>query len=235
MRIRSRWLTWVLAWLAVTVVRLLFASCRMVYHAPERRLRLDAAADAAERFVYCVWHDGLLIPTFAPPKRLRVCACCLVSQHQDGGYLAAAMSLLGYSTVRGSTNRGGAQAVKQLLTDTAGKHIVITPDGPRGPRRIVKPGAVYLASQTGRRIVVGAFACQRSWRIQGSWTDALFPQPLTTVHLLTSAPISIPPELSRDELNQHVAVVQQALDQLQDAAERHVGNPPAAEPLRTAA
>jgi lysophospholipid acyltransferase (LPLAT)-like uncharacterized protein len=239
-KIRSRWLTALAAWGSVVLCRLLLATCRKVHVAPESRLRLDCPPgdDDPERFILCVWHDALLVPTFASPRRNRLRTCCLVSRHQDGGYLADAMAILGYTTVRGSTNRGGAQAVKQLMDDTAGMHIVITPDGPRGPRRELKPGAVFLASQTGRRICAGAYACRREWRIKGSWTDMAIPKPFTTIYLLTSAPIVVPPDLSRIDLDRYVQIVQAEMQRLAAEAESLArGETPAAasQDLRSAA
>jgi lysophospholipid acyltransferase (LPLAT)-like uncharacterized protein len=194
----------------------------VVHLAPEPWLYLNRPQDPgdARRGVLCVWHDALMIPTFAAVEPVRRMTCCLVSQHQDGSFLAEAMDFLGYTTVRGSTKRGGAKAVKQLLDDTAGKHIVITPDGPRGPRRQLKPGAIYVASQTGRPIVVGAYACRSGWRVQGRWTDMLIPRPFTTVYCVISSPIEIPPELSRGELDRYVSIVQAALDDLTEQTER---------------
>jgi lysophospholipid acyltransferase (LPLAT)-like uncharacterized protein len=130
------------------------------------------------------------------------------------------MNFLGYSTVRGSTKRGGAGALKQLLDDTAGKHIVITPDGPRGPRRRLKPGAIFVASQTGRPVCAGAYACRRYWRIRGSWTDLAVPKPFTTVYAATGTPIPVPPNLSREELDAYVTRVQAAMDRLSDQVEQ---------------
>lgn len=236
MKIRSRWLSVLAAWVSVVLFRLLLATCRKVHLAPEARLRLDCPpGDDPERFILCVWHDALIVPTFASPRPMRERTCCLVSRHQDGGYLADAMAVLGYSTVRGSTNRGGAQAIKQLMTDTAGKHIVITPDGPRGPRRELKAGAVYLASQTGRRICAGAYACRREWRIRGSWTDMAIPRPFTTIYLLTGAPLSVPPDLPRGELDRYVLLVQNEMDRLTAEAEALARGetPVAQEPVAT--
>jgi lysophospholipid acyltransferase (LPLAT)-like uncharacterized protein len=214
----TRWI----AWLLVRASQLLFRTCRLVYLAPEPWLRLNhiAGPDEPQRAVLCVWHDVLLIPTIVPPRENRRRSCCLVSKHQDGSYLADAMDFLGYSTVRGSTKRGGAGALKQLLDDTAGKHIVITPDGPRGPRRRLKPGAIFVASQTGRPICPGAYACRSAWKIQGSWTDMVIPKPFTTVYVVTGSPITIPPALSRDQLDHYVSRVQSAMDILSDQAER---------------
>lgn len=222
MRIRSRWLTWAAAGMAVGLSKVLFATCRKIYIGVDDKIRLDyvAGPDDHDRYVLCVWHDALLVPTFAAPRALRKQTCCLVSQHQDGSYLAYAMALLGYSTVRGSSRRGGAQAVRQLLDDTAGKHIVFTPDGPGGPRRKMKAGPVFVASQLGRSIVPGAYSATQAWRPQGSWTDMLIPVPFSTVYVAMGAPIEIPADLSRDKLDGYIDRVQQAMDQLNDEIER---------------
>lgn len=222
MRIRSRWLTWAAAGLAVGLSKLLFATCRKVYIGVDDKTKLNHVPGPGdhERYVLCVWHDALLVPTFVAPRALRRQTCCLVSQHQDGSYLANAMALLGYCTVRGSSRRGGVQAVRQLLDDTAGKHIVFTPDGPGGPRRKLKAGAVYVASQLGRQIVPGAYSATRAWRPQGSWTDMLIPKPFSTVYVALGTPIAIPADLPRDQLDLYIGRVQEAMDQLNDEIEK---------------
>lgn len=222
MRIRSPLLAWVVAGTVVGLFKLLLASCRKVYVGVDDRLKLNfnPGPEDLERFVMCVWHDELLIPTFAASKGQRHITCCLVSQHQDGSYLANAMAFLGYSTVRGSSRRGGAQAVRKLLDDTAGKNIVITPDGPCGPRRVMKAGAVYLSSQLGRRLLLSAHSATRAWRLKGSWTDMLIPVPFSTVYIVMDAPIAIPAELSREQLDHYVDVAQKRMDELIEWSER---------------
>jgi lysophospholipid acyltransferase (LPLAT)-like uncharacterized protein len=232
MRIRSRFLTWVAAGCAVGLSKLLFATCRKIYLGEDERRRLNYVPLPGddERSVLSVWHDSLLVPTFAAPRGLREKTCCLVSQHQDGSYLAYAMAFLGYSTVRGSSRRGGAQAVRQLLDDTVGKHIVITPDGPGGPRRKLKAGVVFVASQLGRQIVPSAYSATRAWRVKGSWTDMLIPKPFSTVYVAMGKPITVPAELPRNELDRYVDLVQQAMDRLNEEIEALVAGHPSCEP-----
>lgn len=222
MKIRSRWLTWVAAASVVGLTKLLFATCRKVYvgHRPQSRLDFVPTPDDHERFVLCVWHDELLIPTFAAPRGVRKQACCLVSQHQDGSYLANTMALLGYSTVRGSSRRGGANALRQLLNDTAGKHIVFTPDGPCGPRRQLKQGCVFVASQLGRSLLPGAFVATKAWRPKGKWTDLAIPKPFSTIYVITGEAIAIPSDLTREQLSDYIALAQQAMDRLSEQVER---------------
>ena len=226
LKIRSRWLTKIAAFAAVTTFRLLFATCRkrfvgdMLAHGVET----DFDPTVAEHFVLCVWHDALLLPTFAAPKVLRKQCCCLVSKHQDGSYLADAMAWMDYSTVRGSSKKGGAEALRSLVTETAGKHIIITPDGPQGPRRQMKLGAIFVAAHSHHRLLPGAFVAKRGIRIRGSWTDLVIPLPFTTIYLVTGKPIAVPEDVSRDDLDQYVRAAQSAMDEVNEEAERRFGS-----------
>ncbi len=237
MRIRSRWLTWAAAGAAVGLSHLLFATCRKVYLGVDDKTKLNyvPGPDDYARYVLCVWHDALLVPTFTAPRGLREKTCCLVSQHQDGSYLACAMALLGYSTVRGSSRRGGAQAVRQLLEDTSGKHIVITPDGPGGPRRELKAGAIFVASQLNYRILPGAYSATRAWRLKGRWTDMLIPKPFSTVYIAMGSPIEVPADLSKDQLRQYSAEVQRQMDLLTEEIESLASGKKKVPPLEQAA
>jgi lysophospholipid acyltransferase (LPLAT)-like uncharacterized protein len=170
-----------------------------------------------ERFLYAMWHDSILVPLFA--DRITSTAA-LTSRHADGEYVAEMLRMLNVVAVRGSSKRGGAAAVRRLMDEASEKHIVITPDGPRGPRRQMKPGIVYLASQSGRRIVPTAFDVDRAWRIAGSWTDQLIPKPFSTAYLMSGEPIAVPPNLSKEELDAYTQRVQEAMDELEEELQR---------------
>ncbi len=225
MKIRSPLLVKLLMWGVVLTVRAIMLTCRKVYVVPDDRLRLDYVVqpDDPLRFVGVMWHDQMLIPTFASLRPNRRRTSCLISPHHDGGYLAEAMRIMELTPVRGSSSRGGAQAIKQLMEDVEGQHIVITPDGPRGPRHVFKPGAVYVASQTGRPITACAYACRREWRLAGNWTDQMFPQPFTTIYLVHSEFLPIPPDVTRTQLDSYAERVQQMLDAVNIEAARLTG------------
>jgi lysophospholipid acyltransferase (LPLAT)-like uncharacterized protein len=218
MKIRSKLLTKLIAIVIVGCLKLLFRTTRIeiICELPELN---PYEYDGPKRFLYCVWHDLMAFPIFAG-KHTHTSA--LVSRHQDGSFLAESMRLVGISAVRGSTKRGGTQAVRQLMSVAENKHIVITPDGPRGPRRKIKNGIVFLASHSGRPIVPLAVSCRRFRRIRGSWTDMLLPLPFTKAYLLAGTPIHVPPGLTRDELNRYAEVLQHAMETLQTEADRLV-------------
>ncbi|GIX05580.1 MAG: hypothetical protein KatS3mg114_1449 [Planctomycetaceae bacterium] len=224
MKIRSRWVTWCAARLAVGVGRLLFATCRKVYLQPLPYPRFDErdTPEHPECFVVLFWHDAILIPALGSSRPARSRTCVLTSRHHDGGYIVELMRCLGMSSIRGSTGRSGAGALRQMMA-LRDRNIVVTPDGPRGPRHVMKPGAIYLAAQTGRRIVATAFACTRAWRPRGKWTDLLIPKPFSTIYFLCDLPRAVPSHLSRAELEQYVAYFQRRLDALQQAADLLAG------------
>ena len=221
MRIRSVFLTKLAAHVAVWACRGLFSTLRVQLR-PARPGLVAYGPTGDQRFLYCTWHDSILMPIFAGrPWKM----AALVSRHQDGSYLAEAMKLVGITPIRGSTYRGGTAALKQLITEAQDKHITITPDGPRGPRRTMKPGIIFLASQTGRPIVPMLFACPRAWRIRGNWTDLVIPKPFSTIIGLSGEPVFVPPNLSREEIQRQMDRVQREMDQLADRVARLEGRP----------
>ncbi len=195
-----------------------------------RTLRLDFRQDSVEvnpysiltkeSFFYCVWHDAMIVPLFAGKHRR---TAALTSQHADGSFVAQVLREVGISAIRGSTHRISPGAIRKLIISAADRHIVITPDGPRGPRREMSLGIVRLASRTGRAIVPTAYSCTRCWRISGSWTDQLIPKPFSKVFLLAANPVAIPAELDNAQLQEYKALIQTEMDRLNTQADRLAG------------
>ncbi|MDA1015280.1 MAG: lysophospholipid acyltransferase family protein [Planctomycetota bacterium] len=215
MKIRSRLLNKFAAKCTVGLLRMLFRTTRIRIHPMEARTVAYEPLD--EKFLYPVWHDSLAFPLFCGPIHDM---STLVSQHRDGSLLAFAMESLGVAAVRGSSSRGGARAVRQLIDSAKQVHITITPDGPRGPKRELKSGIVFLASHMGRRIVPVGAAASRCWRLHGSWTDLVIPKPFSKVHFVTGKAITIPAKLSKDQLRDLTVIVEQQLHATQSCAER---------------
>jgi lysophospholipid acyltransferase (LPLAT)-like uncharacterized protein len=90
----------------------------------------------------------------------------------------------------------------------------------------LKVGALFVAAQTGRRLLPGAFVVRNGWRIRGNWTDMLVPKPFTTIYIVTGEPISIPPEPARHELHNYMTIAQDAMDRLNEEADQLYSNLP---------
>lgn len=224
MRLRGKAVDWLIGAFAVWVFRSLFLTLRHRFHTADKTNPYSIEGD--DRFIYCVWHDQLLIPIFGGKHRH---TAALVSQNRDGSFVEAGLSSAGILPIRGSSSRGGAQAMRQLIREAEGKHIVMTPDGPRGPRRELSPGIVFLASRSGRAIVPTAFTCERGWRFGVGWTDLLVPKPFSRIHLLTGEPIHISPEA---DLRSEVARVQAAMLAMNDRGDAFAARRPQTTPDR---
>ena len=218
MKIRSPLLTKLLARVAGWVLLLLFRTWRIDYRCESQEA--DPSVPGDRSYLFALWHDAILVP-------ISICRRCraprihaLVSRHQDGSYLDEFMKQAGISSVRGSTNHGGVQALRELMRRAGGNHIFITPDGPRGPRRQLKEGIVFLASHTGIPIVPSASVSLNAWHIRGSWTDLAIPKPFSRSICLLGEPIAIPPDLSRAELTMWRDRVQAAMERQEEKAQR---------------
>lgn len=120
------------------------------------------------------WHDQLLM---MPPIFEGRSAKVLISQSKDGELIARTIAHFSIGAVRGSSSRGGREALKEMkLLANEPMDLGITPDGPKGPRHVAKFGVVQLARVTGRPVVPIAFACSRGYRFN-SWDRFLLPFP----------------------------------------------------------
>ena len=218
MKVRQRWLIKALGFAVAWVVRLWVGTLRYRYRP------LGPNMDPHQRgfpgrYIYAFWHENILLPAYHYGRRD---IWVLVSQHADGELIAEACRHLGFRLVRGSTTRGGAEAVRQMLRLGRKAHLAITPDGPRGPRRRVHPGIVYLAARTGLPVVGMGIAYQRAWRM-GSWDRFALPHPWSSAALVTTEPIHVPADLDKEGLEHYRLLVEQALNRATEAAEKWAG------------
>lgn len=223
MKIRHPVLIRLAAWVIAWMVRLWIGTVRY------RKMLLDPTVDPyapgqKKRFIFAFWHETLLLP--ARVYR-RTGASVLISQHADGEMIARACESLGMPAVRGSSTRGGIEAVRQIVKLGGKSHVVVTPDGPRGPRRKVQGGVVYLASKTGLPIVPVGFAFRRCWRMN-SWDQFALPVPFTRGVGVLGKPISVPADLNREGMETYRLQVEQAMLELTEMAEEwaKTGTPP---------
>jgi lysophospholipid acyltransferase (LPLAT)-like uncharacterized protein len=211
-KIRSRLLTKLIGWLVALTFRLLSRTLRL--RGFGEAAYTDCSIETRRGYIYVLWHDSILIP-LARQALERPNVAALVSRHQDGAYLAEFMHHIGIRSIRGSTARGGDQALRALMRQGDDFHIFITPDGPRGPHHIVKNGLIYLASRTGRPVIPMASHFNGAWHIRGNWTGLWIPKPFSRGYYLLGAPLTVPPDLSRAQIEHYQALVQAEMDRLE--------------------
>lgn len=170
--------------------------------------------------IYATWHGRiLLLPYLYGGRR----ACVLASRSRDGEIVARFVSRFGLEPVRGSSSRGGAEALRLLMRALArGRDVVVVPDGPRGPREMAKLGVIALARLSGAPIVPIAIGVSAEWRL-GSWDEFRIPKPFSRCVLRFGEPIRIPADADRpaqEAARKDVEAGLQALCWLVDAEAR---------------
>jgi hypothetical protein len=171
----------------------------------------DARLAAGERCIFALWHSQLL-PLAYTHRRRKV--AFLISQHRDGELIARIIQRLGYVTARGSSTRGGGEGTREMMSFAERGHLLgITPDGPRGPAEIVKPGLVYLASRTGFPVLPVAAAAAPAWRLE-SWDEFLIPRPFARVVASYGTPIAVPSRLDESDLEVWQRRIEDSLQEL---------------------
>jgi lysophospholipid acyltransferase (LPLAT)-like uncharacterized protein len=209
---RTRWLAGYIAALAAVLIRLWMLTLRVRVASFDGQMH--PADPTQARYLYTFWHETLLAPLATQPQ-----AQVLISQHTDGEVIAQICQRLGVGVIRGSTARGGCQALLEMIRNSDARlHLAITPDGPRGPRRELKAGAVMVASQSGLAIVPTGIAFVRAWRA-GSWDRFAIPLPFTTAVGVVGEPIVVPRELDRGGIQHWTRVVEQQMHDLTERAE----------------
>ena len=138
--------------------------------------------------ILALWHGRILPATLYFRDRGVV---AMTSQNFDGEWIARLMARFGYAAARGSTSRGGARALVQMKRELAGgKTVAFTVDGPRGPARVVQPGAVWLAGATGQPILPFHIEASRYWSAR-SWDGSMVPKPGARLAIAMGAPIEV--------------------------------------------
>ena len=170
--------------------------------------------------IYVFWHENILLPLYL---RGHSNIAMLLSRHHDADILARVATMMGFGTVRGSTFKGGSEALRELAGRAERENITITPDGPRGPRRRLAPGCIFLASMMRIPIVAMGFGYERPWRL-GTWDRFAIPRPWSRARGVVSRAIQVPANLSRDDLERQRAGVERLLVHLSDDAEAWAGS-----------
>jgi lysophospholipid acyltransferase (LPLAT)-like uncharacterized protein len=181
------------------LLRALIATLRVRIHDPHGTLQ---GTPGTTPFIYAFWHNRILSMTATFRHiypRARGGILVLTSASKDGMWLGALASRLGMDSVRGSSSRRGAIAVRELMEKIAeGRDIAITPDGPRGPRYEVGPGIIYLAQKAGIPIIPMHARFGRHWRLR-TWDGFSIPKPFSTLEIDAGAAEWIPEKLTEEE------------------------------------
>jgi lysophospholipid acyltransferase (LPLAT)-like uncharacterized protein len=188
------------------LIRLIGATARFSVEGWEN---FEAATRGGKQPIYTFWHEQILLGTYFFRGRGIV---VMTSRSFDGEYIARFIQRFGYGATRGSSSRGAVGALAEMIRlARAGLPTGLSIDGPRGPRRVAKMGAVLLAKKSGCPILPFTLTPAHAYATS-SWDRLQIPLPFTRVHVRIAPPIYVAPdaddaklEAAREELQRVLA------------------------------
>ena len=207
-----------------------------------RMVRYEQSADLVDEsfrgpVIYLVYHEYLFLPLFI---RHRCNLAVLASQHQDAEVISQLCALGGHRILRGSSSRGGVAILKKMIAsgsadgrEGASTSLALSPDGPRGPRRVVAPGCIYLSSRLQIPLVPLGIGFDCPWRAK-TWDRFAVPKPFSRARMVMGPRIQVPPSIKKEQIISELENIQQIMSELNDYAtdwaERKI-SPPSSECL----
>lgn len=170
-------------------------------------------AETGHGCVYVTWHQRLFNLYFL---RYRRPITIMISRSKDGELATGAAHRLGFATVRGSSSRGGATAMNQLIGAMQERPSLcagMLGDGPKGPARKLKLGTLRIAQSTGAPILPFAYSAKHH-KLFASWDRFMLPFPFSPLVVIFGEPIIIPLQASDKELEELRLKVENSLNEL---------------------
>jgi lysophospholipid acyltransferase (LPLAT)-like uncharacterized protein len=165
--------------------------------------------------LFALWHGRMFLSIQAHRGEG---IATMASQSKDGELIARWLEKNGYVVVRGSTTRGGSQALREMVRLVrSGRHAALTVDGPKGPPRVVQPGVLQLARLTGAWILPITSSCSKP-RFLASWDRYLLPYPFSKAVVAYGEPFPIPQDMSDEAALARIASALDAATGQADAA-----------------
>lgn len=191
-------------WLAVTLLKwtmeFIYLTCRVRY--VEGQAVRDDILSRRRPVIFLFWHNRIFMAAIYLKRTFfdkGVHLTVLISQSNDGEAIANVVERWGGDVARGSTSRGGKEALTMASHALSRRKssVVITPDGPRGPMYVFQAGALVAAQLTQTELVPVCLAPRRFWRLN-SWDGFLIPKPFTELLVSLGAPETEPRKQSEE-------------------------------------
>lgn len=212
LHIKRRWFPYVFAYSGKIAIRLLLKTCKVKIKG------LETFVGTAEKSpcMLMLWHNRLvLVPEILNSHASQFIYTAFISKSRDGDPLAFLAE--SYSAGRALRVPHNARhlALGQLIEALKEKNeiIIITPDGPRGPRCVVKPGIVLAARETGAHIFPFSWEATRFWQLN-TWDQMKIPKPFTTIEVTFGEPIVISKE-EKEDYDKEASLLKNALHSLE--------------------
>ncbi len=203
--------------LVAGLMRLWFATCRVRVHGQEH---VDAVVREHGSGIAAFWHYSFVYMFY----HLRAYpAAVMVSASRDGEYIARLAERFGHRPVRGSSNRRGVAALREIIDlMRQGRNAGIVADGSQGPARKAQAGCILMAAKSGKPIIPMVWAASRFLAFH-SWDRTVVPLPFATIAIHHGEPLVVPPEPSPAQIEACRMELEHRLNLLYESAWLEVG------------
>lgn len=222
----SRWQRlqfWLVTNLAGRCLRLLFRTCRVTIHPQDRVERHLVRREPA---IGVTWHRGaVFFLYYLGPYRPAI----MVSRSKDGEFLARFLELMGAVPVRGSSSKGGREALREMVEMIHQGRVdfgATVADGPRGPRYQAKSGMILLASLTGLPLLPIMWSADRVWTFTKAWDRTIIPKPFARVQVEVGRELRYPKGMHKEQMEAARLELEQELNLLRIDLDRRCGYQP---------
>ena len=221
----------ILGWLLGGYIRLMLATIRWRH---ENLQCVEPALAGEQGVIGLMWHGRIPLSLSVAPQWWRKRTKILVSPSSDGEFIARALAMNGFASIRASSAKAGdsakaRQAVAAVREAVAwvggGGALIISPDGPRGPNEVVAQGAAQIARRAGAPVFLMGIAARPSMRA-GSWDRAMLALPFGRGAVVWEGPLHVPPDADDGAIAAILADWSARLSAATRRAEALVGLPP---------
>jgi len=215
--LRQRISLWLITWASHLAISLIGPTLRYSISWEEPPSPPDAIYE--KQVIYSFWHRAVFASAWLWRK---IGIAVMVSRSFDGEYIARTIEKLGFIAVRGSSSRGGAQALLGMRSQLEqGNLVAFTIDGPRGPKYVAKPGPVLLSSATALPMAAFYVAVSDAW-VLNTWDQFVIPKPFAKALVRFSAKMRVPADAGDAQVTEFHQQLQTALDRVTSFAEANV-------------
>ena len=161
--------------------------------------------------IIAFWH-GEMLPIWYIFKDLKPTA--IVSSRKDGSLLSTWLSSIGFDLIRGSSSKGGREVLRLMIDAVQQGPVLITPDGPRGPAKTAKAGALVASHRTGVPVTMARMSVSSAKVFHRSWDSFILPFPFASITVTLSKPFPVPSTSTHDDINELTTTLEDRLNQL---------------------
>jgi lysophospholipid acyltransferase (LPLAT)-like uncharacterized protein len=216
--LRQRILLWFITFAGYLAIRLICPTLRYSISWEEPPSPPDAIFERP--VIYSFWHRSVF-PAAWIWRKLGIAV--MVSRSFDGEYIARIIEKFGFVAVRGSSSRGGSEALREMQKELdKGATVAFTIDGPRGPKYVAKPGPVLLARASGMPMAAFYVALSDAWILK-TWDEFMIPKPFSKVLVRVSSKMHVAVQANDTQIRDFRGLLQQSLERVTRFAEQNVG------------